>query len=134
MEIRRIGSQASMKGADTSYTGDVRIDPIMLPANDPSRVTCTCVTFEPGARTRWHIHPLGQILIVSSGFGLVQRAGSPVEEIRPGDVVWIAPGERHWHGGTSTTAMVHIAIQEQVDGKTADWLEPVSEDIYASSR
>lgn len=134
MEIKRIGSQASIKGAHSSYTGEVRIDPIVLPANDPSRVTCTSVTFEPGARTVWHVHPLGQTLFVTSGFGLVQRDGGPVEEIRPGDVVWIEPGERHWHGGTPTTAMTHIAIQEQVDGKTADWLEPVPDDIYAMPR
>ena len=108
----------------------MRIDPLITEAKDPSRVTATVVTFEPGARTVWHRHPLGQMLVVTAGCGLVQRLGGPVEVIHPGDMVWIEPGEKHWHGATPTTAMTHIAVQEQLDGKTADWLEMVPEEEY----
>ena len=129
MEIKRSGSQPSNKGPADWFTGTVRIDPLFQ-ANAPSRAVGNSVTFEPGARTAWHTHPLGQILIVTAGCGHVQRWGGPVEEIRPGDVIWIAPGEKHWHGATSTTAMTHIAIQEQLDGKAVDWLEKVSDEQY----
>jgi quercetin dioxygenase-like cupin family protein len=129
MEIRRNGSQPSTRGPAEYFTGAVRIDPLVQ-APAPARVVAACVTFEPGARTAWHTHPLGQTLIVSAGCGRVQRWGGPVEEIRPGDVVWIPPGEKHWHGAARTTAMTHFAIQEQLDGKTADWLEPVSDEQY----
>lgn len=130
MDIKRAGSQASAVGLAERYTGAVRIDPLIAEAKDPSRVTATVVTFEPGARTVWHRHPLGQMLVVTVGCGLVQRLGGPVEVIRPGDTVWIEPGEKHWHGATPTTAMTHTAVQEQLDGKTADWLEMVPEDVY----
>jgi quercetin dioxygenase-like cupin family protein len=130
MEIKRIGSQYSVKGPAEWFTGTVRIDPLFPEANDPSRVTGANVTFEPGARTAWHSHPLGKTLIVTAGCGRVQRWGGPVEEIRPGDVVRIAPGEKHWHGAAATTAMTHIAIQEQLDGKSADWMEKVSDEQY----
>jgi quercetin dioxygenase-like cupin family protein len=129
MEIKRIGSQASVKGPTEWFTGTVRIDPL-LQAPDPARVQGASVTFEPGARTAWHTHPLGQTLIVTAGCGRVQRWGGPVEEIRPGDTIWFAPGEKHWHGATATTAMTHIAIQEQLDGKTADWMEQVGSEQY----
>ena len=129
MEIKRSGSQPSNKGPADWFTGTVRIDPLFQ-ANAPSRAVGNRVTFEPGARTAWHTHPLGQILIVTAGCGHVQRWGGPVEEIRPGDVIWIAPGEKHWHGATSTTAMTHIAIQEQLDGKMVDWMEKVSDEQY----
>ena len=131
MEIKRIGSQPSGKGSSQYFTGVVRVDPL-FDAPDPARVVGASVTFEPGARTAWHTHPLGQTLIVTAGCGRVQREGGPVEEIRPGDVVWIAPGEKHWHGGGPTTAMTHIAIQEKLDGKTVDWLEPVSDEQYGA--
>jgi len=134
MEIVRIGSQPSVKGLVERYTGTVRIDPLFLTPLDPSRVTSANVTFEPGARTAWHIHPLGQTLIVTAGCGLVQRAGGPVEQIRPGDVVRIAPGEKHWHGATATTAMSHTAIQEQLDGSTAAWLEHVTDEEYQAGQ
>jgi len=111
------------------FTGNVRIDPLFQ-ANAPARAVSASVTFEPGARTAWHTHPLGQNLIVITGSGLVQRWGGPVEQIRPGDVVWIPPGEKHWHGATPNTAMTHIAVQEQLDSKTADWLEKVSDEQY----
>jgi quercetin dioxygenase-like cupin family protein len=130
MDIKRGGSQPSITGPAEWFTGTVRIDPLFLKANDPSRVTGASVTFEPGARTAWHSHPLGQTLIVTAGCGRVQRFAGPIEEIRPGDVVWIAPGEKHWHGAAPTTAMTHIAIQEQLDGKSADWMEKVSDDQY----
>lgn len=107
----------------------MRIDPL-FPANDPAWAVSASVTFEPGSRTAWHTNPLGQILIVTAGCGLVQRSDGPVEEIRPGDVVWIPPGEKHWHGATATTTMTHIAIQEQLQGKTADWLEKVTDEQY----
>ncbi len=129
MEIRRSGAQPSGKGSAEWFTGTVRIDPLLSPP-DPARVAGALVTFEPGARTHWHRHPLGQTLIVMTGLGRVQRDGGPVEEIRPGDVVWISPGERHWHGASPQTAMSHIAIQERLDGKTVEWMEPVSEEAY----
>jgi len=129
MDIRRIGSQASGKGPAEWFTGMVRIDPLIQP-NAPARVTAASVTFEPGARTAWHTHPLGQTLIVTYGCGWVQREGGPVEEIHPGDVIWFPPGEKHWHGASSTTAMTHIAIQEQLDGKAVEWMEKVSDEDY----
>ncbi|GBQ82996.1 (R)-mandelonitrile lyase [Gluconobacter albidus] len=129
MEITRIGSQSSVKGPSDWFTGRVRIDPLFNPP-EPARVTTALVTFEPGARTAWHTHPLGQTLIVTAGCGWVQREGGPVEEIRPGDTVWFAPDEKHWHGATATTAMSHIAIQEKQDGSPVDWLEQVSENQY----
>src|SRR5205807_3899108 len=129
MEIKRNGSQPSSKGPAEYFTGSVRIDPLFQ-ANAPARAVGASVTFEPGARTAWHTHPLGQTLIVTAGCGRAQRWGGPVEEIRPGDVIWFPPGEKHWHGATATTAMTHIAIQEQLDGKTADWMEKVSDDQY----
>ena len=129
MEIRRIGTQASSKGPSDWFTGTVRIDPLFQ-APAPALVQGVSVTFEPGARTAWHTHPLGQTLIVTAGCGWVQRDGEPVEEVRPGDVVWFSPGEKHWHGATPTTAMTHIAIQEQLDGKAVDWMDKVSEEQY----
>lgn len=129
MEIKRVGSQPSAKGPADWFTGTARIDPLFQ-ASDPARVQGVSVTFEPGARTAWHTHPLGQTLIVTAGCGWVQRAGAPVQEIRPGDVVSIPPGEKHWHGATPTTAMTHIAIHERLDGKTVDWLEPVTAEQY----
>jgi quercetin dioxygenase-like cupin family protein len=129
MEIKRSGSQLSGKGPADYFTGQVRIDPLSNPPL-PARVAVAHVTFEPGARTAWHTHPLGQTLIVTSGCGWAQREGGTIEEIRPGDVVWFAPGEKHWHGATATTAMTHIAIQEQLDGMAADWLEKVSDAQY----
>ena len=129
MEIKRAGSQPSAKGPSDWFTGTVRIDPIIV-APDPARVQSALVTFEPGARTAWHTHPLGQTLIVTSGCGRAQRWGGAIEEIRPGDVVWIAPGEKHWHGAAPATAMTHIAIQERLDGKAVEWLEHVSDEQY----
>jgi quercetin dioxygenase-like cupin family protein len=129
MEIKRNGSQASVKGPTDWFTGTVRIDPLFQ-APAPARVQGASVTFEPGARTAWHTHPLGQSLVVTSGFGWVQRWGGQIEEIRPGDVVWFAPGEKHWHGASATTAMTHIAVQEQLDGKVVDWMEQVSDEQY----
>jgi quercetin dioxygenase-like cupin family protein len=129
MEIKRSGSQPSTKGQADYFTGTVRIDPLFQ-APDPARVRGVLVTFEPGARTAWHTHPLGQTLLVTSGCGWAQRWGGPVEEIRPGDVIWFPPGEKHWHGATATTAMTHIAILEQLDGKSVDWLEQVSDEQY----
>jgi quercetin dioxygenase-like cupin family protein len=130
MEIRRNGSQAARKGPEDWFTGTVRIDPL-FEAPEPARVACATVTFEPAARTAWHTHPLGQTLIVTAGCGRAQRWGGPVEEIRPGDVVWFAPGEKHWHGAGPQTAMIHIALQEKLQGKTVDWLEKVSDEQYA---
>jgi quercetin dioxygenase-like cupin family protein len=127
VEITKSGSQPSTRGSAEYFTGTVRVDPLFT-AKDPARVAAATVTFEPGARTAWHTHPLGQHLIVTSGSGRAQRWGGPVEEIRPGDVVWFPPGEKHWHGAGPTTAMTHIAGQEQLGGKTVDWLEQVSED------
>ena len=129
MEIKRSGSSPSGKGPVEYFSGAVRIDPLFSPP-DPARVVCAHVTFEPGARTAWHTHPLGQMLIVTQGCGWAQQAGGPVEEIRPGDVVWFPPGEKHWHGATSTSGMSHIAIQEKLDGKTVDWMEQVADAAY----
>ena len=129
MELKRNGSQPSGKGPAEYFTGMVRIDPL-IQASDPARVLAVSVTFEPGARTAWHTHPLGQTLIVSSGCGWVQSEGGPKQEIRPGDVVWCPPGEKHWHGASPGTAMTHIAIQEQVDGKAVEWLEHVTGEQY----
>jgi quercetin dioxygenase-like cupin family protein len=129
MEIKRVGSQPSGNGPADWFTGAVRIDRL-FDAPDPARVAAASVTFEPGARTAWHTHPLGQTLIVSAGCGWAQRHGGPVEEIRPGDVVWFPPGEKHWHGATPTTAMTHIAIQEKLDGKAVEWMEKVSDGQY----
>lgn len=129
MEIKRSGSQPSTKGNADYFTGNVRIDPLFQP-KDSARAVGNSVTFEPGARTAWHTHPLGQTLIVTAGLGLAQKWGGPIEEIRPGDVVWFAPGEKHWHGAAPATAMTHIAIQEHIDGKAVDWLEQVSDEQY----
>ncbi len=129
MEIKRIGSRASNKGPSDWFTGAVRIDPL-FDTPDPGRVAVASVTFEPGARTAWHTHPLGQTLIVTAGCGWAQSWGGPVQEIRPGDVVWFAPGEKHWHGAAATTAMTHIAIQEKLDGKLVDWMEQVTDEQY----
>ena len=133
MEITRNGSRPSGKGPADWFTGAVRID-LLFSAPDPARVAGACVTFEPGARTAWHTHPLGQTLVVVSGLGWAQREGGPREEIRPGDVVWFSPGERHWHGASSTTAMTHIAFQEQLDGKAVNWLEQVGDDEYEAAK
>lgn len=129
MEIKRVGSQPSAKGPSEWFTGTVRIDPLFQ-APDPAFVSGASVTFEPGARTAWHTHPLGQTLIVTAGCGWAQREGGPVEEIRPGDVIWFSPGEKHWHGAAPTTAMTHIAIQEKKDGKVVDWMEHVTDAQY----
>ena len=129
MEIKRIGSQSSNKGPADWFTGSVRIDPLFQ-APAPARVSGASVTFEPGARTAWHTHPLGQTLIITAGCGWSQREGGPVEEIRPGDVIWFPPGEKHWHGASATTAMTHIAIAEYLDGKVVDWLEKVTDEQY----
>jgi quercetin dioxygenase-like cupin family protein len=131
MEIKRSGTQPSGKGPADWFTGAVRIDPLFT-ADDPARVQGASVTFEPGARTAWHTHPLGQTLIVTAGCGWAQHEGGPVEVIRPGDVVWFAPGEKHWHGATATTGMTHIAIQERLDGNVVRWMEPVSDEQYRS--
>jgi quercetin dioxygenase-like cupin family protein len=129
MQITRAGSQASRPGPTEYFTGAVRVDPL-FPVREPGRASAGSVTFEPGARTAWHTHPLGQTLIITSGFGWVQREGGPIEEVRPGDVVWFPPGLRHWHGATPTTAMTHIAITEALDGKNVDWMEKVSDEQY----
>jgi quercetin dioxygenase-like cupin family protein len=129
MDIKRSGSQPSGKGSAGYFTGAVRVDPL-FDAPSPARVFGASVTFEPGARTAWHAHALGQTLIVTAGCGLVQRWGGPIEEIRPGDVVWIPPGEKHWHGAAPTTAMTHIAIVEKVDGNSSEWMEQVSDEQY----
>jgi quercetin dioxygenase-like cupin family protein len=129
MEIKRSGAQPSTKGPADWFTGAVRIDP-MFASPAPARAAANAVTFEPGARTAWHTHPLGQTLIVTAGCGRAQRAGGLVETIRPGDVVWFAPGEKHWHGAAPETAMTHIAIQEALDGKAVEWLEQVSDQDY----
>ena len=129
MEIRRNGSQASSRGPAEWFTGTVRLDQ-PFQGTEPARIRGAVVTFEPGARTAWHTHPLGQTLIVTAGCGWVQREGGGVEEIRPGDVVWFAAGEKHWHGATATTAMTHIAIQEALDGKVVDWMEHVTDEQY----
>ena len=129
MEIKRVGSRPSSQGPAEWFTGSVRIDPL-FDAHDPARAGSASVTFELGARTAWHSHPLGQTLIVTAGCGWVQRWGGPVEEIRPGDVVSIPPGEKHWHGAAATTAMTHIAIQEYLDGEAVEWMEQVSDEQY----
>jgi len=131
MDIKRSGSQPSGIGPTEWFSGTVRIDPLFQ-APDPARVAGASVTFEPGARTAWHTHPLGQTLIVTAGAGRAQRWGGPLEQIRPGDVIWIGPGEKHWHGATATTAMTHIAIQEHLNGKVVDWMEKVSDQEYRS--
>ncbi|MFL9911821.1 (R)-mandelonitrile lyase [Paraburkholderia sp. RL17-337-BIB-A] len=129
MDIKKCGSQPSQRGPDGYFTGTVRID-APFAGTPPSRVGGATVTFEPGARTAWHTHPLGQTLLVTSGIGWVQREGGETEEIRPGDIVWIAPGERHWHGATPTTAMTHIAIAESLDGSPVEWMEKVTDAQY----
>src|SRR3954462_10764301 len=133
MEIKHAGAQASVKGSPDWFTGTVRIDPLFDRA-EPARVSGATVTFEPGARTAWHTHPLGQTFIVTAGCGWAQREGGPIGLIRPGDVVWFPPGEKHWHGATPQTAMTHIAIQERKDGKVVDWMEHVSEEQYRAGR
>jgi quercetin dioxygenase-like cupin family protein len=129
MEITRAGSQASNKGPEDWFTGAVRIDPLFQ-SNDARRAAAASVTFEPGARTAWHTHPLGQTLIVSSGCGWIQHEGGPVEEIYPGDIVWFEPNEKHWHGAAALTAMTHIAIQENLNGKVVEWMEKVTDEQY----
>ena len=133
MEIMRSGSRPSGKGPSDWFTGTVRIDPLFS-APAPARVAGASVTFEPGARTAWHTHPLGQTLVVTAGFGLAQREGGPIEEMRPGDIVWFAPGEKHWHGASPTVAMAHIAIQEALDGKAVNWMEHVTDQQYGAGR
>jgi quercetin dioxygenase-like cupin family protein len=129
MQITRIGTQASRPGPTEYFTGTVRLDPL-FPVREPGRVSAGSVTFEPAARTAWHTHPLGQTLIITAGFGWVQREGGPIEEVRPGDIIWFPPGLKHWHGATPTTAMTHIAIQETLNGKNVDWMEQVSDEQY----
>ncbi len=131
MNIQRKGSGPSRKGPEAYFTGSVRIDSLMSPP-EPARVAGVSVTFEPGARTAWHTHPLGQTLVVTAGRGRVQREGGPIEEIEPGDVVTFEPGEKHWHGATPTTAMTHIAIHERLNGSSVDWLEKVTDDQYSA--
>ena len=132
MDIKKGGSQPSSKGPSEYFTGTVRIDPLFSPP-EPARALGALVTFEPGARTAWHTHPLGQTLIVTAGCGWVQREAGPITEIRPGDVVWFAPGEKHWHGATATTAMSHIAIQEKLNGSPVDWMEKVTDAQYVGA-
>lgn len=129
MEITRIGSRPSAKGPEDWFTGAVRIDPL-FDANEARRAAAASVTFEPGARTAWHTHPLGQTLIVTAGCGWAQREGGPVETIHPGDVVWFEPNEKHWHGATAATGMTHTAIQENLNGKVVDWMEQVTDEQY----
>ena len=129
MQIIRGGSQPSRRGSDEYFTGAVRLDPL-FPVREPGRVSAGSVTFEPGARTAWHTHPLGQTLIITGGLGWVQRDGGPIEEVRPGDVVWFPPGLKHWHGAAPTTSLTHVAIQETIDGRNVDWLEKVSDEQY----
>ncbi len=129
MQITRVGSQPSGKGPAEWFTGMVRIDPLFQ-APDPARVAGASVTFEPGARTAWHTHPLGQTLVITAGRGRVQREGGAIEEVNPGDVVWFAPGEKHWHGAAPAVAMAHIALQERLNGKVVDWLEHVTDEQY----
>ncbi|MBE2210889.1 MAG: cupin domain-containing protein [Xanthomonadaceae bacterium] len=129
MQLIRCGSQPSTKGAADCFTGDVRIDPLFT-APAPARAGCGSVTFEPGARSNWHTHPLGQILLVTAGCGWTQCEGEPIQEIRAGDVIWCPPGHRHWHGATPTTSMTHIAVQEYLDGKAVEWMEQVSDEEY----
>jgi quercetin dioxygenase-like cupin family protein len=129
IDIRRNGSRPSQKGNPDWFTGSVRVDPLFQ-TPEPGRAGAGQVTFEPGARTAWHTHPLGQTLIITAGLGWVQRDGGPIEDVRPGDVVWFPPGLKHWHGASPTTAMTHIAVQESVGGKNVDWLEKVSDEQY----
>jgi quercetin dioxygenase-like cupin family protein len=129
MELKRVGLQPSMKGPEACFTGTVRIDPLS-PAHEPSRVSVASVTFEPGARSAWHTHPLGQTLVVTAGCGWTQCEGGPIVEIRAGDVIWCPPGHKHWHGASRTTAMTHLAIQEALDGVNVVWLEKVTDDEY----
>jgi len=129
MGITRNGSRPSTKGPEAYFSGSVRVDPVFQ-VGDPVRLNAGSVTFEPGARTAWHTHPLGQTLIITSGLGWVQTEGGPIEEVRPGDVVWFPPGEKHWHGATPTTAVTHIAVQESLNGKNVDWMEKVSDAQY----
>ncbi|MDE3184089.1 MAG: cupin domain-containing protein [Bacteroidota bacterium] len=133
MNITRIGTQPSAKGTEDWFTGAVRVDPLFQP-NDARRAAAASVTFEPGARTAWHTHPLGQTLIITAGCGWVQREGGSVEEVRPGDIVWFEPNEKHWHGATSTTGMTHIATQENLNGKVVEWMEKVSDEEYNNSK
>ena len=133
MKLQRTGSQPSAQAPAANFQGTVRQD-MRFQMDAPGRARGAFVTFEPGARTNWHTHPLGQILIITAGLGWVQSDGGPVEEVRPGDIVTFAPGEKHWHGGTDTTAMTHIAIGEVIDGRSADWLEPVTDEQYLSRR
>ena len=133
MDIKRAGSRSSIKGPSDWFTGTVRIDPL-FDATAPARAAAAAVTFEPGARTAWHTHPLGQTLIVTAGSGLAQRDGGTIEEIHPGDVVWCPPNEKHWHGASPTTAMTHIAIQEALDGKVVEWMEQVTDAQYGAGR
>jgi len=133
MEIRKSGSQASRPGPPEYFTGAVRIEPL-FEAAEPARAAGASVTFEAGARTAWHTHPLGQTLIVTAGSGRAQRWGGPIEKIRAGDVVWFPPGEKHWHGASPATAMTHVAIHERLDGKTVEWLEPVTDEEYEAGR
>lgn len=130
MEIKHVGSQASQVASTESFTGYVRVDPLFAPPA-PARHRGAHVTFEPGSRTAWHAHPLGQTLLVVAGVGWVQREGEEAQKIRPGDVVWIAPGEKHWHGATANTAMTHVAVQEHVDGTSVEWMEKVSDFDYS---
>lgn len=132
MDITRIGSKPSAKGPADWFTGSVRIDSLFDP-NDARRAASASVTFEPGARTAWHTHPLGQTLIVTSGCGWVQKEGGPIEKVFPGDIVWFAPNERHWHGATATNGMTHIAIQESLNGKVVEWMEHVSDEQYQAN-
>jgi quercetin dioxygenase-like cupin family protein len=129
MNIQRNGSRPSTKGAQDYFSGSVRVEPVFQ-VGDPMRLNAGSVTFEPGARTAWHTHPLGQTLVITAGLGLVQTENGPIEEVRPGDVVWFPPGEKHWHGATPTTAMTHIAVQESLNGKNVDWMEKVSDAQY----
>jgi quercetin dioxygenase-like cupin family protein len=131
MELKRAGSQPSQKGPEEYFTGVVRIDPLNV-ASSPARHSCAAVTFEPGARSAWHTHPLGQTLVVTAGLGWAQCEGEPITEIRPGDVIWCPPGHKHWHGASPTTAMTHIAIQETLDGKNVVWMEKVTDEEYAA--
>ncbi len=129
IDINRNGSRPSAKGSSDWFSGSVRVDPLFQ-APDPARASAGQVTFEPGARTAWHTHPLGQTLIITSGLGWVQRDGGSIEEVRPGDVVWFPPGLKHWHGATPTTGMTHIAVQESLGGKNVDWMEKVTDEQY----
>lgn len=133
MEIKKNGTQPSIPGPAEWFTGTVRLGPLFLAAEEPSRATGAGVTFEPGARTAWHTHPLGQTLIVTAGCGQVQRDGGPIEEIKPGDTVWFPPHEKHWHGASATTSMTHIAIQEVLDGSSVTWMEHVSDEQFAGN-